>query len=124
MGARKEYMLEKTIELAMAQFASAVVADVVSNPHGALQGMAELFCGLQHHTAEDVAQDALDAYEAGNMSRQACLAIVQIVVADVEQRRTHQPQASHWNQPAPAAPSPALKQQTVTEVRTLMRRIA
>lgn len=108
-----------------AQVGTAIAADFARNPAGAIQGMNDFMQALcpHHHTAEDVAQDALDAYEAGNMSREACLAIVQIVVADVERNRIHQPQQAPWGQPAPA-PSLALKEQTATEVRTLMRRIA
>lgn len=112
-------------ETIAAQLGTAIATDIARNPAGAIQGMNDLMSALcpNHHTAEDVAQDALDAYEAGNMSREACLAIVQIVVADVERNRTHQPQQTPWGQPVPA-PSLALKQQTAVEVRTLMRRLA
>ena len=36
------------------------------------------------HTASDVAQDALDAWEHGKMSREACRKIVLAVLDDVE----------------------------------------
>lgn len=59
----------------LAQLAALLVANA--------DGIKALFAALDNscaHTASDVAQDALDAWEHGNLTSEQCAAIMQIIL--------------------------------------------
>ena len=67
--------IESALTQALTSFASQALAEMLSNPEALNQTLKSLF-SHGHHTAEDVAQDALDALEAGNLTKKQALSII------------------------------------------------
>lgn len=63
----------------LGQLLGKVALDLLSNPQ-TLETLANQFAPC--HTAADVAQDALDAWENGKLSAEACRKIVEAVLED------------------------------------------
>jgi hypothetical protein len=60
--------------------------EALANPE-ALKGLGDLFAGSLCHTGLDVAQDALDACDHGQLSHEAALKIVAICLQDDAARK-------------------------------------
>lgn len=82
-------MLEQIMTQAITAIAQQAAGEILRDPQGALKALDDLLLPLfdHHHTAEDVAQDALDAYEAGHLSADAAMKIVAVVLGDKEAQR-------------------------------------
>lgn len=104
-----------------AQVGTAIAADIARNPAGAIEGLNTLLDSLcPHHTAEDVAQDALDAYEAGNLSADAAMKVVAVVLADKEKQRAAAPR----RQPQRSSPITVQAQEVYDPIAQLMKAFA
>lgn len=84
-------MIEKLAEQAAMALGQQLAHQFISDPVGAVEGlsaMAEALFTPPHHTAGDVAQDAIDAWENGELSDQAAMQIVAVVIGDKAKHRT------------------------------------
>lgn len=69
--------MEPILSRMLQQFA----AELLSNPQTLESLFGQLFDG-GCHTSADVAQDALDAWESGHLSTEACRKIIEAVLED------------------------------------------
>ena len=83
-------MLESLVQQAAMTFAQQLGAELIANPEEAMNQLNQLaealFC--PHHTAADVAQDALDAWEVGELSDEAAMQVVAAVIGDLNRQRS------------------------------------
>ena len=96
-------MLEKLAEQALINLGTAIAGEIANNPQGVLNGLEELANSLcPHHTALDVAQDALDAVEGGDLSPEAAMQVVAVILQD---RKRNAAPAPSTNRPTSSATS-------------------
>lgn len=90
------------IEAMLANLAGQFLGQLMTNPESLTQ-LGQMLGGIGCHTAVDVAQDALDAYEAGHLTAEQAQRIIAIAL-ESKTRRPVRPVAD-LGQPPAIAPS-------------------